>query len=297
MYLLVTRVRDEEDYLPELFQSVFSQTVRPNLWVIVDHGSKDDSAAIIARAIEGKNWIKVVHMEAAGTYDLLCHARPLKAGFEAAVNHAIRNGIPYHYLGILDADIVPEEAYFEKLIQHLKNSPGLGIVSGQLFVEAEDGQRAEGAANVPPRGGCRLYRRECFEDIGGTMPESAIWDTETDVLSELRGWQIAMFTGARGIHKRVTYSRKGKLRGCLRLGKCYYYANYHPVYVLITGLYFTSKLPFITGPLFLFAYLKSWLQRSEQSANPVIRECFWKSPERLKKKAKAKIISILGRRV
>ena len=298
MYLLITRVRDEANYLPELFQAVFDQTVKPNLWVIVDHGSKDNSAAIIAGATEGKNWIKIVHLEATETYDLLCHARPLKVGFDAAVNHAIRNGIPYNYLGILDADIVPEPAYFEKLIQHLKNAPGLGIVSGQLFVEVDDGQKAEGAAiNVPPRGGCRLYRRECFEDIGGTMPESAIWDTETDVLSELRGWQISMVTGARGIHKRVTYSRKGKLHGYLRLGKCYYYANYHPVSVLIIALYFTSKPPFLIGPLFLLAYLKSWLQRSEQSTNPVIREYFWKSLDRFKKKAMAKVISLLGRRV
>ena len=52
MYLLITRVRDEANYLPGLFQSVFEQTVRPNLWVIVDHNSKDDSAAIIARQLK-----------------------------------------------------------------------------------------------------------------------------------------------------------------------------------------------------------------------------------------------------
>jgi len=292
LYLLITRARDEANYLPELFQSVADQTVRPNLWVIVDHDSKDDSAAIIARATEGKDWIKVVHLEATETYGLFSHARPLKVGFEAAVNHANQHDIPYSYLGILDADIVPEPAYFEKLIHHMDNSSGLGIVSGQLFIEENNTERPEGAV-ASPRGGCRLYRRKCFEDIGGTMPESAIWDSETDVLAELRGWQISMFTGAKGIHKRSTYSRKGKLRGFWRLGKCYYYANYHPISTLITGLYFMSKSPFISGFLFLISYLKSWLQRSEQSSNPEIRDYFWKSFARIKKKAKVKVKKLL----
>jgi len=282
--------------LPELFQSVAGQAVKPNLWVIVDHGSKDDSAAIIARATEGKSWIKVVHIEATETYGLLCHARPLKVGFEAAIDYAAQHGIPYNYLGILDADIVPEPAYFEKLIRYLENSPKLGIVSGQLFVVRNDVERPEGSVNSP-RGGCRLYRRGCFEAIGGTMPESVIWDTETDVLAELRGWQISMFTGAKALHKRITYSRKGMLRGYWRLGRSYYYANYHPVSTFITGVYFMSKPPFLSGLWFLLAYLKSLLQRSEKSPNPEIRDYFWKSFNRLKKKAVVKMMSLLGRRV
>lgn len=295
MYLLITRVRDEANYLPGLFQSVFGQTVRPNLWVIVDHGSKDDSAAIIAEAAEGKDWVKTVHLEATETYGLFCHARPLKVGFEAAIDHAAQLGIPYNYLGILDADIVPEPAYFEKLIQYLENTPEIGITSGQLSIVEKEIEKPEGAT-ISPRGGCRLYRRECLEDIGGTMPESAIWDTETDVLSELRGWQISMFTEAKAIHRRATSSRKGILRGYWRRGACYYYANYHPVSAFLIGLYFTRKPPFLSGLMFLLGYLKSWLQRSEQSPNPEIRDHFWKSFDRLKKKAAVKIMSLLGRR-
>ncbi len=295
LYLLVTRVRDEAKYLPELFQSVASQTVMPNLWVIVDHGSKDDSAAIIAKATEGKNWMRVVHIEATETYGLLSHATPLKVGVEAAVNHAAQHGILYNYLGILDADIVPEPAYFEKLIQYLEDSPKLGITSGQLFITKGEKERPEGSGG-PPRGGCRLYRRECLEDIGGTMPESILWDTETDVLAELKGWQISIFTGAKAIHKRITYSRKGLLRGYWRQGKCYHYANYHPLSTFFTGLYFMCKPPFLNGVLFLLAYVKSWLQRSEQSPNPEIRNYFWKSFTRLEKKAMAQIMSLVGRR-
>jgi len=296
LYLLITRVRDEEKYLPDLFKSVFAQTIKPNLWVIVDHESKDDSAAIIDEAAGGKSWIKIVHLEATEEYGLFCHARPLKVGFEVAVNHAAENDIPYNYLGILDADIVAEPAYFEKLIKYLESNSGLGITGGQLYIIKNDVERPEGEA-TSPRGGCRLYRRECFENIGGTMPESAIWDTETDVLSEIRGWQISILTEAKAVHKRATFSRKGILRGYSRRGACHYYANYHPVSALLISLLFTCKPPFLIGLFFLSGYIKSWIQKIQQSPNPEIRDYFWKSFYRLKRKMAVKIADLIRRRV
>jgi glycosyltransferase involved in cell wall biosynthesis len=262
--------------------------------VIIDHGSEDDSAAIIDRAAEGKSWIKAVHIEATGSYDLLCHARPLKIGFDVAVSHATQHSIPYHYLGILDADIVPEPAYFEKLVQYLESSPRLGIASGQLFIMRGKKESLDNSGDLPT-GGCRLYKRECYGDIGGTIPESAIWDTETDALAELKGWRISIFPGAKALHRRATYSRKGLLRGYWRLGKCYYYANYHPVSVFLTGAYFTFKPPFLYGIAFLIGYVKPWIQRDEQSPNPVIRDYFWKSFARLRKKTAAQIRRLINR--
>jgi GT2 family glycosyltransferase len=296
LYLLITRVRDEASYLPELFRSVFSQTIRPNLWVIVDHDSKDESAAIIADAAKGKDWIRVVNVKADEDYGLYSHARPLRVGFETATGQAERSGIPYQYLGILDADITPEPEYFEKLINYLNNSADVGITGGRLFIMDNGEQKPEDSGELP-RGGCRLYRRECYESIGGAMPESAIWDTETDVLSELRGWQISTVPDTKAIHRRPTYTRKGVMAGYSRLGACYYYANNHPVSTFFTALYFMIKPPFLTGIIFLASYLKAWICKSEQSTNPEIRDYFWKSFGRLRKKAKNKALSLFNRRM
>lgn len=294
MYLLVTRVRDEAQYLAELLESVASQSVTPNLWVIVDNGSTDESAAIIARACEEQRWIRLIQIEATEAYGLFCHAVPIRAGFEAAVDHAARYGIEYKYLGILDADIVPETIYFEKLIHYLESSPKLGIVGGQLYIVKEGREIPEGSGGAP-RGGARLYRRDCFEDIGGSIPKSPGWDSETDVLAELHGWQVSKLSGAKAIHKRSTYTRKGQLRGYWRLGKCYYYDNYHPISALLAGSLFASKPPFYHGIAFLLAYCKSFLQRNEQSPDPVIREYFWRSFDRFKDKIKVHAVSALKR--
>jgi glycosyltransferase involved in cell wall biosynthesis len=284
MYILVTRVRDEAKYLPGLFQSVFAQTVKPSLWVIVNHDSKDESPAVIAEAIKNTNWIIATNLPALEQYGLLCHARPLKVGFEVAVQQAEQMTIDYRYLGILDADIVPEPEYFEKLIRDMEESPGLGIVSGRLFIPNGDGEKPEDNGKIP-RGGCRIYRRECYESIGGSMPESALWDTETDILAESRGWQVTTFPTAKALHKRVTYSRKGKFKGYWRLGKVAYYAHTHPIAVFMNMVYFTPQPPFIDGLVYFISYINSWLRKEKQTDNQEIRDYYWKSVSRILNKA------------
>ena len=40
-YLIVSPVRDEEQYLERTIRSVVDQTIRPVEWIIVDDGSRD----------------------------------------------------------------------------------------------------------------------------------------------------------------------------------------------------------------------------------------------------------------
>ena len=47
IYVVVTPVRDEEDYVPLVIESVTQQTLRPLEWVLVNDGSVDRTGAII----------------------------------------------------------------------------------------------------------------------------------------------------------------------------------------------------------------------------------------------------------
>jgi hypothetical protein len=104
-----------------------------------------------------------------------------------------------------------------------------------------------------------------------------------------------MFSGAEAIHKRTTYSRKGLWRGYWRLGRCYHFVNYHPVSVLLSGLYFLSKPPSYHGVAFLLAYSVSFIQRNEQSSDPLFRDYYWKSFLRLRRRVRDRGVSILRR--
>ena len=65
-YVLVTPVRDEETYLPLCIQSVTNQIVRPQEWIIVNDGSKDNTGKIADQAAAAHPWIRVVHRDDRG---------------------------------------------------------------------------------------------------------------------------------------------------------------------------------------------------------------------------------------
>src|SRR5215470_15970571 len=65
-YVVVTPVRDEEEYLPLTFQSILSQTIRPTEWVIVNDGSKDGTGRLIDEYAAQYPWIKAVHRKDRG---------------------------------------------------------------------------------------------------------------------------------------------------------------------------------------------------------------------------------------
>src|SRR5271166_4983197 len=65
-YVLITPVRDEEEYLPLTIKSVIAQTVHPEEWVIVNDGSKDRTGQIIDDFADKYPWIRAVHREDRG---------------------------------------------------------------------------------------------------------------------------------------------------------------------------------------------------------------------------------------
>jgi len=53
-YILVTPCRNEADYMTLTLDSVVSQTVQPDLWLIVDDGSTGETPAILQDVPAGK---------------------------------------------------------------------------------------------------------------------------------------------------------------------------------------------------------------------------------------------------
>src|ERR1019366_2123864 len=60
-YVVVSPVRDEEQYIEKTIYSIIGQTIQPIEWIIVDDGSRDDTARIIDAIAKGFPWIKAVH--------------------------------------------------------------------------------------------------------------------------------------------------------------------------------------------------------------------------------------------
>jgi len=66
----------------------------------------------------------------------------------------------------------------------------IGIAGGNLYIKAGNDWVFESISNKKKvRGPIKLYRKECFNEIGG-LKKSIGWDTVDELLAQYHGWQI-----------------------------------------------------------------------------------------------------------
>ena len=97
--------------------------------------------------------------------------------------------LPHQVVASLDADITFERDYFEFLLDKLANDPSLGIV-GTPFSENGQTYDYRFSSTHHVSGACQVFRRECFESIGGYVPARG---GGIDVIAVLqRGFEVGI---------------------------------------------------------------------------------------------------------
>ena len=274
-YILVTPAKNEEKELPKLVQSIARQTVKPMVWVIVDDGSTDDTPNIIREAQEKYDWIKSVRLDEhprdlGKRYAYVCNT-----GFDFAIEYCKAHGnIHYDYIGNIDADMVLETEFFEKLIKEFKKNPKLGIVSGSVYSNIRDELVLEEDREDLPMGSPRLWRKECFEETGG-YPIGYSADSISNVLAKLKGWELKRFGEIKAIQARKTSSAEGLWNGYKTHGISAYFRNYHPLFALTKGLKYSFESPYYIGIAYLYGYFSSVLRRMDKIDNEEVREYYY----------------------
>jgi biofilm PGA synthesis N-glycosyltransferase PgaC len=162
--------------------------------------------------------------------------------------------VNYHIIGNLDGDISFDKDYLAFLLQKFYQIPELGV-AGTPFLE--DGYSSatdsfEGENHVA--GGCQLFRRTCFEDIGGYVPNKAggiDWIAVTT--ARMKGWKTMSFQDKFFTHYRhLGTGESNRIKALFDYGKKDYYLGGHPVWELFRIMYRMLKKPYIYGGLFLF---------------------------------------------
>jgi len=243
-YILITPARNEEAFLEKTIQSVVSQTVRPVRWVIVNDGSTDGTARILARYAALHDWIQVVDMPARRDRSFAAKVHSFNAGYETV------KAIDHQVVGNLDADVSFEETFFAFLLDRLAGDPELGVV-GTIFREADgyrsDADSFEGQAHVS--GQCQLFRRECFEAIGGYVPHRAggiDWIAVTT--ARMKGWKTRSFREQSFFHHRTLgTAERSRLASAFSYGEKDYYLGGHPLWQLFRVTYRMAKPPYLVG--------------------------------------------------
>lgn len=263
-YVIVTPIRDEEKYIRLTSESVVYQTVRPTLWVIVDDGSRDDTAHIVQEYVERYPWIGLVSLPDRG---FRMPGRGVVEAFYAGLETV--NISDYDFIVKLDGDLSLAPDYFDQLFRRFDRNPRLGIAGGRCWIP--QGKRwvleREPRDHVP--GATKVYRRECFEDIGGLEPVRG-WDVIDELRAQMKGWETRSFVELEVHHYRPIGTAEGKLTRMMKSGEFSYYRGYHPLIMFLRGTYraLTDRPLILSGIAMLWGYLKSWLTHQPQIDDP-----------------------------
>ncbi len=281
MYIVVTPAKDEEDYLPAVADAVIGQTRTPKLWLIVDDGSTDGTPEIVGDLQDENEWIQGIRLPPRERDITFHYSYVCRTGFDLLTDYCdcAANHIDYDFIGLLDADTVPEPGYFEKLINEFDRDGSLGIASGHIH-DMPDGNVRWGEIKRDwpdgrlPRGSGRLWRKECFFDTGGYPVEPAP-DSISNAKAIMRGWNVKRFGHIVAVQLRGTRSAEGLWKGYKTSGSIAHYVNKHPVLVFLNSCYLAAKKPHYTGIAYGYGYLTSVLRRVKQIDDEEIRDYYW----------------------
>jgi glycosyltransferase involved in cell wall biosynthesis len=273
MYILVTPAKNEERYLPLVAESIIHQTLKPALWLIVDDGSSDSTPDIIRDLERTYPWIKSVHLPP-HPRDLFYHySYVCREGFNYALSYLRNAQLSFNYVGLIDADTVVSDDYFEKLILEFNKNEKLGIASGVIYDKI--GSSIEKTSDgYLPRGTGRLWTKECFIETDGYVVEAAAHSI-SNIQAILSGYEIKIFNHIEAVQLRPTRSAEGLWKTFKQDGWLAYYLNKHPLLVIMNVIYFTLKKPYYLGLPYLIGYTNSVVRRMPKIQDEVIRDYYW----------------------
>jgi poly-beta-1,6-N-acetyl-D-glucosamine synthase len=263
-YVLITPARNEAAYIELTLKSVVSQSVRPLKWVIVNDGSTDGTDDIVRKYAATNPWIELVQMPERRERNFAGKAIAVRAGQKQL------GELQYDVIGNLDADVSFDPDYFAFLMDRFAENPKLGV-GGTAFREGNLSYNYEFVGIEHVSGMCQLFRRECFEDIGGY---AAIRSGGIDLIAVLsaraKGWETRTFVEKSFIHHR---SQGGALHTGLReriyMGRKDYLLGNHPLWEIFRSVYQMAHKPYLIGGLLVLAsYMWNSIRGAERTIPP-----------------------------
>jgi len=243
-YILLTAAKNEEAYITKALESVLRQTVLPVVWFVMDDGSTDRTAAIVESHAAKHSFIRLNSAGSREGRNFGSQYKALKAAYELA------GSLEFDFVGVQDADIAPErEDYYEAILAEFERNPRLGVAGGLIYEPASDGwkyRRSNSEDSVA--GGIQMFRRKCFEQIGGYQPLFVGGSDSLALLdAKILGWEIRTRPDHKVLHYRPTSTAGGKWRGLFRSGLEDASFGNHPIFELFKCGRRMMNPPFVIG--------------------------------------------------
>ncbi len=260
-YVLITPARNETDYIEKTIQSVINQTLLPKRWIIVSDGSTDGTDEIVKKYAESREWLELLHLPDTQQRNFAAKVRVFNAAY------TLLNNVSYDIIGCLDADITFKEDYFAFLIDKFETMPNLGV-GGTHYVEDDFHSFNDSYMNINHvNGGCQLFRKACFEEIGGYVPiKGGGIDWVAVTTARMKGWTTYSFSERVFYHHRKIGTAGGnEIKSRFNYGRKDYFLGSHPLWEILRGSYQMLKKPyFIGGAALLAGYFWCFITRFER---------------------------------
>jgi glycosyltransferase involved in cell wall biosynthesis len=256
-YVLVTPARNEAATLERTIEAVVAQRIRPARWVIVSDASTDETDAIAKRYAAQHDFIMFIRKEGEKARDFGAKVHAIRKGYEHL------SGVPYGYIGNLDADVTFAPDYFEQLLARFAGNPKLGIAGGVTYDVIEGRPHPRRASLDSVGGAVQLFRRACYEEVGGYLPlRGGLEDATAIYMARWKGWESKSFPELPVMHHRPTGTAGQSVwRAKFIQGKAQYIIGWSPWWILVRAGYRVFERPYVLGSLvrtlgFFWALLK-----------------------------------------
>jgi len=240
-YVILTAVRNEEAHIERLIKAVLGQTVLPVRWVVISDGSTDGTDEIVKRYAQGNRLLQLLRLERRNPRrDFGGKVCAIHRGWEEI------KSLDYEFIGNLDGDVSIERDYYEGILRKFEENENLGIAGG--FVYEEDRGRFESRKYNTTRdvaGAGEVFRRQCFEAIGGYVPVPVGGeDTIAAVSARMKGWEVSAFPELKIYHHKKGSDVRGALRERFRDGAAGFAVGSHPVFEILKSVRRIGQRPF-----------------------------------------------------
>jgi glycosyltransferase involved in cell wall biosynthesis len=244
--------------------------VHPIKWIIVNDGSTDSTPAIIDKYAAAHKWIERLDMPSHRDRSFAAKAHCVNAAWKSVAD------LQFEVIGNVDADVSFEPDYLEFLLKKFLEIPDLGVAGTPLQAEggydtAKDSFEGENYVAGP----CQLFRRACFEGVGGYVPNKAggvDWIAVTT--ARMKGWKTRSFREKRYFHHRsFGTAERGPLAALYSYGEKDYYLGGSPLWEICRVAYRAAKPPRLFGGLALgLGFMSAAIRRVPRPVSPELMQ-------------------------
>jgi glycosyltransferase involved in cell wall biosynthesis len=242
-YVLITAARNEEKYIENTIKAIIAQTERPVKWIIVSDGSTDRTDEIVMRYVAQYNFITLVIKTANinGQVDFSSKVQAIMMGYKMLAR------IDYSFVGILDGDVTFDSCYYEMVLNKFAQNSKLGIAGGIILDQYDDHCIRRSPSNSNYVSGCiQLFRRKCYEAVGGLFPiKEGGEDTIAVITAQMKGWEVEAFEKFKVFHHKHSKVVRDRLKEAFRAGRMFYALGSHPLFEVLKSIKSITAEPYL----------------------------------------------------